>query len=69
MYMDFLSIDNRSVNMYQAVLSADNELLNKGWRALLIVFALEDGRMRVLADISSSKGGFRCPVYICDPHQ
>ena len=49
MYMDFLSIDNRSVNMYQAVLSADNELLNKGWRALLIVFALGNGRTRALA--------------------
>ena len=52
MYMSSLSIDNKLVNMYQAVLSADNELLNKGWRALLIVFALGDGRMRVLADIS-----------------
>ncbi len=67
--MGFLSMDNKLVSMYQEILSADKELLNKGWRALLIVFALGDGRMRVLAYISSSKGGFRCPVYICDPHQ
>ena len=44
--MSFLSIDNRPVNRYRAILSADNELLNKGWRALLIVFALGDGRTR-----------------------
>ena len=47
--MSFLSVDNRLVNRYRAILSADNELLNKGWRALLIVFALEGGRTRALA--------------------
>ena len=46
--MSFLSVDNMPVNRYRAILSVDNELLNKGWRALLIVFALEGGRTRAL---------------------
>ena len=47
--MSFLSVDNRPVNRYQAVLSADNSCLIKGRRALLIVFVLGDGRTRAWA--------------------
>ena len=44
--MSFLYVDNGLVNRYQAVLSADNDCLIEGRRALLIVFALGDGRTR-----------------------
>ena len=47
--MSFLSVDNGLVNKYQVVLSADNDCLIEGRRALLIVFALGDGRTRAWA--------------------
>ena len=47
--MSILSVDNGLANRYQAVLSADNGCLIEGRRALLIVFALWDGRTRAWA--------------------